>query len=151
MGGKPTVAIIGGGIGGLAAALALQRRGIAAKVFERTPGLVEIGAGLNLSPNALKSFATSVSRQKRLQPGIRTNISTYGVGVAAGLSRETIAGVPLGRRLVQAISQFIEPTCRRFSLKPLRQVVATRLCLYRRRDAGLAGIRHFREWAESRS
>ena len=56
MAGKPTVAIIGGGIGGLAAALALQRRGIAAKVFERTPGLVEIGAGLNLSPNALKSL-----------------------------------------------------------------------------------------------
>jgi salicylate hydroxylase len=50
------VAIIGGGIGGLAAALALQRRGIAARVYERTPGLVEIGAGLNLSPNAVKSL-----------------------------------------------------------------------------------------------
>ena len=54
--GRPTVAIIGGGIGGLAAALALQRRGIATTVYERTPGLVEIGAGLNLSPNALKSL-----------------------------------------------------------------------------------------------
>jgi salicylate hydroxylase len=56
MRGKPTVAIIGGGIGGLAAALAFQRRGIEVRVYERSPSLVEIGAGLNLSPNALKSL-----------------------------------------------------------------------------------------------
>jgi len=52
----PRVAIIGGGLGGLAACLAMQRRGIEAFVYERTPGLSEIGAGLNLSPNALKAL-----------------------------------------------------------------------------------------------
>ncbi|HZT51242.1 MAG TPA: FAD-dependent monooxygenase [Stellaceae bacterium] len=50
------VAIIGGGIGGLAAALALHRRGIEIELYEQSPELSEIGAGLNLSPNALKAF-----------------------------------------------------------------------------------------------
>jgi salicylate hydroxylase len=53
---KPKVAIIGGGIGGMAAALACQRRGLDVAVYERSPALVEVGAGLNLSPNALKAL-----------------------------------------------------------------------------------------------
>jgi salicylate hydroxylase len=52
----PKVAIIGGGLGGLAACLAFHRRGIEAVVHEQTPELGEIGAGLNLSPNALKAL-----------------------------------------------------------------------------------------------
>ncbi len=50
------VAIIGGGIGGLCAALALEQRGIEVQVFEQSAQLGDIGAGLNLSPNALKVF-----------------------------------------------------------------------------------------------
>ena len=53
---KPKIAIIGGGLGGAAAALALHRHGIEAEVYEKAPELSEIGAGLNLSPNALKAF-----------------------------------------------------------------------------------------------
>lgn len=45
--------IIGGGIGGLATAVALRRQGIRADVFEQVPALREVGAGLVLSPNAL--------------------------------------------------------------------------------------------------
>ncbi len=52
----PKVAIVGGGLGGLAACLAFHRRGIEAVVHEQTPELGEIGAGLNLSPNALKAL-----------------------------------------------------------------------------------------------
>jgi salicylate hydroxylase len=52
----PKVAIIGGGIGGLSAALALQQRGIEVEVYEQSSQLREIGAGVNLSPNALKAF-----------------------------------------------------------------------------------------------
>jgi 2-polyprenyl-6-methoxyphenol hydroxylase-like FAD-dependent oxidoreductase len=40
-------------VGGLAAALALERRGAEIIVCEQSPALNEIGAGLNLSPNAL--------------------------------------------------------------------------------------------------
>ncbi|HXW41966.1 MAG TPA: FAD-dependent monooxygenase [Xanthobacteraceae bacterium] len=52
----PRIAIIGGGIGGLAAALALERRGAEVIVCEQSPALSEIGAGLNLTPNAVKAF-----------------------------------------------------------------------------------------------
>ena len=52
----PRVAIIGGGIGGLAAALALERRGVEAIVCEQAPALSEFGAGLNLTPNAIKAL-----------------------------------------------------------------------------------------------
>lgn len=48
----PTL-IIGGGIGGLATALALSRRGRAVHVLEKAPQFGEIGAGLQLAPNAL--------------------------------------------------------------------------------------------------
>ena len=48
------VIVAGGGIGGLAAALALAREGAAVSVLERAPVLGEVGAGLQLSPNAMR-------------------------------------------------------------------------------------------------
>jgi salicylate hydroxylase len=48
------VAIIGAGIGGLATASALGRLGVPITVFERTPMLAEVGAGLQLGPNATR-------------------------------------------------------------------------------------------------
>src|SRR5262249_15993676 len=44
------VLIVGGGIGGLAAALALARRGIPSQVIEQAPEFKEIGAGIQLGP-----------------------------------------------------------------------------------------------------
>jgi salicylate hydroxylase len=49
-----TIAIVGGGIGGLAAALALLRRGIDVTVFEQAPELQEIGAGIQISANGTR-------------------------------------------------------------------------------------------------
>jgi 3-hydroxybenzoate 6-monooxygenase len=46
--------IVGGGIGGLGAALAAGRRGFDVTVLERAPEFVEIGAGLQLAPNATR-------------------------------------------------------------------------------------------------
>ena len=48
--------IIGGGIAGLASALALTRRGWQVEVFERAPEFTEVGAGLSLWPNALRAL-----------------------------------------------------------------------------------------------
>ncbi|WP_304689211.1 FAD-dependent monooxygenase [Microbacterium sp.] len=45
---------MGGGIGGLAAAVALKRRGIDATVFEQARALTEIGAGVQLQPNGTR-------------------------------------------------------------------------------------------------
>jgi salicylate hydroxylase len=44
--------IVGGGIGGLATALAIARTGRSAHVLERSPEFAELGAGLQLAPNA---------------------------------------------------------------------------------------------------
>lgn len=46
----------GGGIGGLAAALALVRQGLRVKVLEQSPRIEEIGAGMQLGPNAFNAF-----------------------------------------------------------------------------------------------
>src|SRR5512141_93790 len=48
--------IVGGGIGGLATALAVSRTGRPAHVLERAPEFAELGAGLQLAPNALRVF-----------------------------------------------------------------------------------------------
>jgi FAD-dependent urate hydroxylase len=48
--------VIGGGIGGLSTALALQRRGLEAHVFEGADGLREIGAGVMIWANAVKAL-----------------------------------------------------------------------------------------------
>ncbi|MEZ5998121.1 MAG: FAD-dependent monooxygenase [Hyphomonas sp.] len=48
------VLIIGGGIGGLTAALALEKRGHTVTVAEQSGIISEVGAGLQLSPNAMK-------------------------------------------------------------------------------------------------
>jgi 2-polyprenyl-6-methoxyphenol hydroxylase-like FAD-dependent oxidoreductase len=53
---EPKIAIIGGGIGGLTAAVALARRGLAAEVYEQAPALEEVGAGVGLWPNAMAAF-----------------------------------------------------------------------------------------------
>ncbi|MGO8919004.1 MAG: FAD-dependent monooxygenase [Stellaceae bacterium] len=51
--GKPLdVAIIGGGLGGLAAALSLLRAGIDVEVYEQSAAFGEIGAGIQIGPNA---------------------------------------------------------------------------------------------------
>ena len=48
------VLIVGGGIGGLTAALCLARRGNKVSVFEQSPVFGEVGAGLQLSPNCTR-------------------------------------------------------------------------------------------------
>lgn len=50
---KPTVAIVGAGLGGIAAAAMLQRAGFPVTVFEQAPELSRIGAGIHLGPNVM--------------------------------------------------------------------------------------------------
>lgn len=50
---KRKVLIIGGGVGGLTAALGLRRRGWDVEVFEQAPQLREVGSGFMISPNAM--------------------------------------------------------------------------------------------------
>jgi salicylate hydroxylase len=54
--GTDPILIVGGGIGGLASALGLAKQGIKVKVMEKAPALGEIGAGIQLGPNAFHCF-----------------------------------------------------------------------------------------------
>ena len=67
------VLIVGAGIGGLTAAIALRRVGIDAVVLEQAPELREVGAGISLWPNAINAF-------RRL--GIGEAVETNGARVA---------------------------------------------------------------------
>lgn len=49
-----TVVIVGGGIGGLSTALALATSGLTVRVLEKEPEFEEVGAGLQMAPNATR-------------------------------------------------------------------------------------------------
>ena len=56
MGRSIRFAIIGGGIGGLSLAIAMQRKGFQVTVYENAPAIKPIGAGLGLAANAVRAF-----------------------------------------------------------------------------------------------
>ena len=71
------IAIVGGGLAGLAAANALKASGIKAEVFETAPALGEIGAAVNVSPQAFKALQAigvgdKVAAVAHLSPGVYT-------------------------------------------------------------------------------
>ena len=86
------VLVAGGGIGGLAAALALVRRGFAVKVLEQSPQLGEIGAGMQLGPNAFSAFdALGVGPKARARA-----VYTGEMVMHDALDATLVARVPLG-------------------------------------------------------
>lgn len=71
------VLIAGGGIGGLAAALALHRAGIACTVFEQVREPRELGVGINTLPHAIKELAALGLLDALDRAGIRTRELIY--------------------------------------------------------------------------
>jgi len=71
------IAIVGGGLAGLAAAQALKFFGVKAEVFEQAPALGEIGAAVNISPQAVKALQAiglteEIAAAGTASPGIYT-------------------------------------------------------------------------------
>jgi salicylate hydroxylase len=86
------VLIAGAGIGGLTAALALARRGIAVTLFDQAERLEETGAGIQLSPNATRALA-ALDLSGRVEPAI---VAPAAIRLRAGHSGRDIAVLPLG-------------------------------------------------------
>lgn len=86
------VAVVGGGVGGFAAALALTRRGAAVTLWERAPELGEVGAGLQIGPNGVAVLeALGVSERLRARASVPEAIELRD-HARGGL----VARVPLG-------------------------------------------------------
>jgi len=100
------VLIIGAGIGGLAAAVALRRGGLESSVLERTPSIHEIGAGLSLWSNAVKALR---------EIGVESSV----IAAASIVERNSLLG-PTGR--VLSVSEFAELT---------RDAGAPSICVHR--------------------
>jgi salicylate hydroxylase len=70
---KQRVGIIGGGIGGVALAACLLRSGFEVKMFERAAGFGEVGAGIQMTPNAVKVMRALGLLDKLLAVGFLPN------------------------------------------------------------------------------
>jgi len=64
------IAVVGAGLGGLTAAVALRQAGFDVDVYEQAPALTEVGGGINLGPNAARVL--------------------YRLGLGAALDREAV-------------------------------------------------------------
>src|SRR3546814_20944046 len=83
------VIIVGGGIGGLATALALALQGIRSILLEQSAEFREVGAGIQLGPNVFRRF-------ERL--GIRKTISADAVFPQNLIMRDALTGDEVTRR-----------------------------------------------------
>lgn len=81
-----SIVIVGGGIGGLTAALALLQRGFMVRVLEQSRELREVGAGLTLTPNASRALAAL---------GLAEALDTIGSAPARGAIRHYASGATL--------------------------------------------------------
>jgi 2-polyprenyl-6-methoxyphenol hydroxylase-like FAD-dependent oxidoreductase len=92
------ILVVGGGISGLAAALALHRTGQEVVVFERTQEIKEVGAGLTIWPNALRVLHSLGLDEIIPTIGMPANYRTIHTWRGNLLSRihvDSIAGCPL--------------------------------------------------------
>lgn len=71
------IAIVGGGIAGLALALGLHRHGIIAKVYESAPEIAEIGVGITLLPHGMREIAALGLADEMLAAGIENRESAF--------------------------------------------------------------------------
>ncbi len=113
-----TVAIIGGGLGGLTVAQALRQQGINAQVYEKARALRPVGAGLSLVPNGLHSL-------EAITPGITELLK------AAGSQTQTLKlhksnGELIGQKSVTLLEKYGQPMLQ-IRWSRLQEILASQL------------------------
>ena len=94
---KNPVVIAGGGIGGLAAALALARKGFKSVVLEQAPQFGEIGAGIQIAPNAWHALdALGVGQLVKKEAVFIERLL-----MMDGISGEKVIDIPLDKRFAK--------------------------------------------------
>jgi len=86
------IAVAGAGIAGLTAGLALTKAGFEVTIFEQAPRLGEVGAGLQVSPNAWRVLE-AVGVARAVEP---VSVEPHAIRMRRGRDGRTIARVPLG-------------------------------------------------------
>src|SRR5690242_13183294 len=86
------IIIAGGGIGGLAAALALANRGYPSRVLEQAPEFKEVGAGIQLGPNSWRALrALGVEAAVK-----RLAVFPQALVMMDAVTAEQVVSIPLG-------------------------------------------------------
>lgn len=114
------IAIVGGGLAGLATAAALCRIGTEAEVFEQSPALGEIGAGVNVSPQAINALRAiglgdKIAAVANIPPGVLTR--DMNTGAPLHYRDQTAAAARFGAGphsfhradLLQALASGVDP------------------------------------------
>lgn len=87
------ILLVGGGIGGLAAALALAQGGVATQLHEQSPAFTEVGAGIGLGPNAVRRLeAWGLMSAMREQCFMPTKLEVFGTQRG-----QTLGSLPMGQ------------------------------------------------------
>jgi 2-polyprenyl-6-methoxyphenol hydroxylase-like FAD-dependent oxidoreductase len=99
--GQQPILIAGGGIGGLAAAYALARKGFPVRVLEQASEFKELGAGIQLGPNIFKAIDKLGLKDALLadvwQPGA--------LEMRSALTGAQVARIPLDQRFIDRFQQ----------------------------------------------
>jgi 2-polyprenyl-6-methoxyphenol hydroxylase-like FAD-dependent oxidoreductase len=88
------VLVVGGGIGGLATALALSRKGIPVQVLEQAPEFTEIGAGIQLGPNVFRMFEVLGLTEEMF----RWSAFPLGLEFRDSITGETVMELPIDKK-----------------------------------------------------
>jgi len=99
--GQAPILIAGGGIGGLAAAHALARKGFPVRVLEQAPEFHEIGAGIQLGPNIFRALEKLGLKDAVLADAHRPPA----MEMRCALSGEQVTRIPLDERFVAKFDQ----------------------------------------------
>jgi salicylate hydroxylase len=82
------VCVVGGGLGGLAAALAFARSGAQVQVFEQAPQITEVGAGIQVTPNGARVLAAL---------GLDDQLAAQSIVATAVEPMDAVSGQPVTR------------------------------------------------------